>query len=211
MQSASAVPILGSMKTPRTLILSGALVASALGIGAAPALAAPSPVLTPDQIATFETQQAAHRACLEGQGVTLPERPTDPTAPRPALTDEQQAAMRAAREACADSRPDRPELTAEQQATLAAQVAEHRVCMQEHLAASGITRPEPGTRPADGTARPQRPQLTDTQKAAFDAARTACSDLEPNLGVDLPHGGRGGPGGPGGHRPGGPGRGAGPA
>ena len=74
MQSASAVPILGSMKTPRTLILSGALVASALGIGAAPALAAPSPVLTPDQIATFETQQAAHRACLEGQGVTLPTR-----------------------------------------------------------------------------------------------------------------------------------------
>jgi hypothetical protein len=80
---------------------------------------------------------------------------------------------------------------------------EHRACMETQLSAAGITRPE---RPADGT-RPVRPELTEAQKAAFAAARDACADSAPNLGVEGlgRHHGPGGPGrGHGGPRPGAP-------
>lgn len=199
-------------KTPRTLAVAGAALVAGLGVGASamPAFAAQDPVLTEEQASRLQSQVDAYEACLEQQGVTLPEKPADGS--RPELTDEQRSAMRAAREACESSRPTRPELSEEQQAELQAQVQEHRECMEAQLSAAGITKPEKpaeGTQPTEGQ-RPPRPQLTDEQKAAFAAARTACEDVEPNLGVEGigPMGGRGhgGPGGPGGHGgPGGPG------
>jgi hypothetical protein len=197
-------------KTSRSLAVAGVALVAGLGVTAlaVPALAAQDPVLTPDQQSTLQTQFDAHKACLEQQGVTLPTKPADGT--KPELTDEQKAAMKAAHDACESSEPTRPTLTDEQQATLKAQSNEYRSCMDEQLSAAGITKPE---KPADGTQaappadgqtgqRPARPQLTDEQKAAFDAARTACADLQPNLGVDG-LGPMGGPGGPGGHGPGG--------
>lgn len=201
-------------KTPRTLAVAGIALVAGLGVAAtaAPAFAAQDPVLTEEQQATLQAQVDAYRACLEGQGVTLPEKPADGS--RPEITDEQREAMRAAREACRDQRPERPELSEEQRAELRAQAEEHRACMEEQLSAAGITKPE---RPAEGTPgeRPARPELTDEQKAAFQAAHDACEDTEPNLGVEGlgpmgrgpgGHGGPGGPGGPGGRMgPGGPG------
>lgn len=202
-------------KTPRTMLVAGAALVAGLGVGAAvvPAMAAQDPVLTPEQQTTLQSQVDGFKSCLQQQGVTLPEKPADGS--RPQLTDEQKTAMRAAGEACAAQRPGRPELSTEQQATLQAQVQEYRTCMETELSAAGITRPE---KPAEGTqaapsqdgTRPERPQLTDEQKAAFEAARTACEDVRPNLGVEGigPMGGRGpgGPGGMGGNggRPGGP-------
>lgn len=187
-------------KTPRSLAVAGVALVAGLGVAAlaVPALAAQDPVLAPDQQSTLQAQVDAYQACLTEQGVTLPEKPADGT--RPELTDEQRTAMEAAREACESQRPSRPELTDEQQAELKAQHDEHRACMSEQLSAAGITKPE---KPAEGTQpsqdpngqRPARPQLTDEQKAAFEAARTACADLQPNLGVD----GLGPMGGPGGH------------
>jgi len=192
-------------KTPRILAVAGAALVVGLGLGvtALPALAAQDPILTEEQRETFQTQIDAYKACLQGQGVTLPERPADGTPPE--LTEEQRAAMRAAREACADQRPQRPQLSDEQRAELRAQVEEHRACMEEQLSAAGITRPErpdPGTQPSGE--RPPRPQLTDEQRAAIQSARAACEDLEPNLGVDVP-GPFGHGHGPRGHRPFGPG------
>ena len=188
-------------KTPRTMLVAGAALVVGLGVGAAvvPAMAAPDPVLTPEQQTTLQSQVDAFKTCLRQQGVTLPEKPADGA--KPQLTDEQKTAMRAAGEACADQRPSRPELSTEQQAALQSQMQAYRTCMDTQLSAAGITRPE---KPAEGTprtdgARPERPQLTDAQKAAVDAARTACEDVRPNLGVEGigPMGGHG-PGGPGG-------------
>jgi len=202
-------------KIPRTLAVAGVSLAAGLGVmaTAAPAFAAQDPILTEEQQTTLQAQIDAFKACLEGQGVTLPEKPQDGA--RPEITDEQREAMKAAREACADQRPDRPELSEAQQAELRSQMEEHRACMQEQLSAAGITKPE---KPAGGQSgqpgeRPQRPQLTDEQKAAFQAAHDACEDTEPNLGVEgMGPMGRRGPGGPGGHGgPGGPGGGGGPS
>jgi hypothetical protein len=194
-------------KTPRSLAVAGVALAAGLGVGAValPAFAAQDPVLTEDQQSTLQAQIDAYQSCLESQGVTLPEKPADGT--RPEITDEQRDAMRAAREACQDQRPERPQLTDEQRAELQSQREEHRACMEEQLSAAGITKPE---KPAEGSQapgeRPQRPELTDDQKAAVQSARDTCADLEPNLGVDgIGPMGHGGPGGPG-HRmgPGGP-------
>jgi hypothetical protein len=187
-------------KTPRTLIVAGAALVVGLGVGAAvvPALAAQDPVLTPDQQSTLQQQSDAFKACLEQQGVTLPGKPADGS--RPALTDEQKQALRAASEACASLRPTRPELSDEQQAQLRAQMEQYRACLE----AQGLTRPERPAPSTDGTP-PQRPQISDEQKAQIEAARTACADVAPNLGL----GGIGwfgrGPGGPGGFGHGGPG------
>ena len=194
-------------KSPRTLAIAGLSLVAGLGVmaTAAPAFAAQDPILTEEQQRTLQAQVDAYEACLEGQGVTLPEKPADATLPE--ITDEQREAMHAAREACAEQRPDRPELSEEQQATLQAQREEHRACMEEQLSAAGITKPE---KPAEGSTgqsgqtgeRPQRPQLTDEQKAAVQAAHDACEDSEPNLGVEgigpMGRGGPGGHGGPGG-------------
>jgi len=184
---------------PRSLAVLG--IALGLGAVAVPAFAAQSPVLDEQQRSTLQAQVDAYRSCLQSQGVTLPEKPADGS--KPELTEEQRSAMRAAHEACASQRPQRPELTEEQRTTLRAQIEEHRACMETQLSAAGITRPE---RPADGT-RPVRPELTEAQKAAFAAARDACADSAPNLGVKglgRPHG-PGGPGrGHGGPRPGAP-------
>jgi hypothetical protein len=181
-------------KTPRTLIVSGAALVVGLGVGAAvvPALAAQDPVLTPEQQSTLQQQSDAYKACLEQQGVTLPAKPADGS--RPELSDEQKAALRAAHEACEGQRPSRPELSDEQRAQLQAQMEQYRACLE----AQGLTRPERPAPSADGTP-PQRPQITDEQKAQMEAARTACADVAPNLGVAGigPFGGRG-PGGPGG-------------
>jgi hypothetical protein len=77
---------------------------------------------------------------------------------------------------------------------------QYRACLE----AQGLTRPERPAPSADGTP-PARPQISDEQKAQIDAARTACADVQPNLGVTGigPFGG--GPGGPGGFGHGGPG------
>jgi hypothetical protein len=189
-------------KTPRTVLISGAALVVGLGVGAAivPAMAAQEPVLTEEQQAQLSQQSDAYKACLEEQGVTLPEKPADGT--RPEITDEQKAAMRAAHDACSNLRPTRPVLSEEQQATLKAQVEEYRAC----LTAQGVTppeRPAAGTVPQDGT-RPFRPAISDEQRAAMAAARDACADVAPNLGGRI--------GGPGfGHGPGGAGRGPGSA
>ena len=198
-------------KTPRTLLVSGAALVVGLGVGAAvvPALAAQDPVLTPEQQSTLQQQSDAFRACLEQQGVTLPAKPADGTRPEP--SDEQKAALRAAHEACATLRPTQPELSDEQKAQLQSQMEQYRACLE----AQGVTKPERPAPSADGT-RPAEPrmgerqigdrQISDEQKAQMDAARTACADVAPNLGVT----GAGplgrGPGGPGfGHGgPGGP-------
>jgi hypothetical protein len=192
-------------KTPRTLLVSGAALVVGLGVGAAvvPALAAQDPVLTPEQQSTLQQQSDAFKACLEQQGVTLPTKPADGT--RPELSDEQKAALRAAHEACASLRPARPELSDEQRAQLQAQMEQYRACLE----AQGVTRPERPAPSADGT-RPERPQIgerqiSDEQKAQIEAARTACADVQPNLGVaGVGPFGRG-PGGPGGFGHGGPG------
>jgi len=209
-------------KTPRTLMVAGVALVAGLGVGAAvvPALAAQDPVLSPDQQSTLQSQADAYKACLQQQGVALPAKPADGT--KPQLTDEQKAALKAAHDACESSEPARPTLTDEQKAKLQTQMEQYRSCMRTQLSASGVTLPQ---KPADGTQaappadgqrpqRPQRPQLTDEQKAAFDAARTACADVQPNLGVTgigpmgglggHGFGGPGGPGGPGGHGFGGP-------
>jgi hypothetical protein len=196
-------------KTPRTLFVSGAALVVGLGVGAAvvPALAAQDPVLTPEQQSTLQQQSDAYEACLEQQGVALPAKPADGS--RPALSDEQKAALRAAHDACASQRPSRPELSDEQKAQLQAQMQEYRACLE----AQGVTRPERPAPSADGT-RPERPQIaerqiTDEQRAQMEAARTACAEVAPNLGVGGagPFGGTGG-GGPGhgfgGRGPGGP-------
>lgn len=196
-------------KTPRTLAVAGMALVASLGVAAtaAPAFAAQDPVLTEEQQATLQAQVDAYEACLEDQGVTLPEKTEDGT--RPEITDEQRDAMKAAREACQDERPDRPELSEAQRAELQAQMQEHRECMESELSAAGITKPErpaEGTRPTDGQ-RPVRPELTDEQKAAFQAAHDACEDTQPNLGVEgigpMGRRGPGGHGGPGGRGPGG--------
>ena len=105
-------------KTPRSLAVAGVALAAGLGVGAValPAFAAQDPVLTEDQQSTLQAQIDAYQSCLESQGVTLPEKPADGT--RPEITDEQRDAMRAAREACQDQRPERPQLTDEQRAEL---------------------------------------------------------------------------------------------
>jgi len=182
-------------KTPRTLLVSGAALVVGLGVGVAviPALAAQDPVLTPDQQSQLSTQSQAYKACLEAQGLTLPTKPADGT--RPQLTDDQKAALKAAHDACAAQRPNRPELSTDQQAKLQAQIEQYRTC----LAGQGVTMPGRPTAGADGT-RPERPQITDEQRAAMEAARQACADVAPNLG-----GGMGGPGGMGGRGFGGPG------
>ena len=98
------------------------------------------------------------------------------------------------RAACASLRPSRPELSDAQKAQLQAQVQQYRACLE----AQGLTRPERPAPSADGTP-PQRPQITDEQRAQIEAARTACADVAPNLGLDgVGPFGRGGPGGPGG-------------
>jgi hypothetical protein len=187
-------------KTPRTLFVAGAALVVGLGVGAAvvPALAAQDPVLTPDQQSTLQQQSDAFKACLEQHGVTLPTRPADGS--RPALSDEQKQALQAAHDACAGLRPTRPELSDEQKAQLQAQMEQYRACLE----AQGLTRPERPAPSADGTP-PVRPQISDAQRAQIEAARTACADLEPNLGVSgVGPFGRG-PGGPGGFGHGGPG------
>jgi hypothetical protein len=187
-------------KTPRTLLVSGAALVVGLGVGAAvvPALAAQDPVLTPEQQSTLQQQADAFKACLEQQGVTLPAKPADGT--RPELNDDQKAALRAAFEACQGQRPTRPELSDEQKAKLQSQFEQYRACLE----AQGLTKPERPAPSADGTP-PQRPQISDEQKAQIEAARTACADLQPNLGAGVgPFGGPGRPGGFG-HGFGGPG------
>jgi len=190
-------------KTPRTLFVSGAALVVGLGVGAAvvPAIAAQDPVLTPDQQSTLQQQSDAFKACLEQQGVTLPAKPADGT--RPELTDEQKQALRAAHDACASLRPTRPELSDAQKAQLQAQMEQYRACLE----AQGVTWPERPAPSADGT-RPERPQpgqwqISDEQRAQIEAARTACADLQPNLGVSG-IGPFGGPGRPGGFGHGGP-------
>jgi hypothetical protein len=173
---------------PRSIAVMGVVLG--LGAVAVPAFAADTPTPDPQARAARSAQFEAFRACLQDQGVTLPERPADGT--RPELTDEQRSAMRPAGEACASlrperpaGRPDRPRLSEEQRTALRAQMEEHRACMETQLSAAGITRPE---RPADGS-RPARPELTEEQRAAFAAARSACADSRP----DLPGFGRRGP------------------
>ena len=183
-------------KTPRTLLLSGAALVVGLGVGAAvvPALAAQDPVLTPEQQSTLQQQADAFKACLEQQGVTLPAKPTDGS--RPELSDEQKAALRAGFEACQSQRPDRPALSDEQKAKLQSQFEQYRACLE----AQGLTMPGRPAPSPDGTP-PQPPQnqgrqITDEQWAQIQAARTACADLAPNLGLGAgPFGGLGRPGG----------------
>jgi Spy/CpxP family protein refolding chaperone len=188
-------------KTPRTLLVSGAALVVGLGVGAAvvPARAAQDPVLTPEQQSTLQQQADAFKACLEQQGVTLPAKPADGS--RPEFSDEQKAALHSAFEACESQRPSRPALSDEQRAKLQAQMEQYRACLE----AQGLTKPERPAPSADGTP-PQRPQITDEQRAQIEAARAACADVAPNLGVGGvgPFGGPGGPGGFG-HGFGGPG------
>ncbi|MFM8304401.1 MAG: hypothetical protein ACKOA9_08915, partial [Actinomycetota bacterium] len=80
---------------PRTRRAARVALVAGLGViataaTAVPAFAAQDPVLTPEQQRTLSAQVAAHRACLEQQGVTLPSEPREGT--RPELTDEQRAA-----------------------------------------------------------------------------------------------------------------------
>ena len=182
-------------KTPRALVVAGAALVVGLGVGVAvvPALAAQDPVLSPEQQSTLQQQRDAFQACLEQQGVTLPVKPTD--GPRPALSDEQKAALRAALDACASERPTKPALSDEQKAELRSQLEQYRACLE----AQGLTKPERPAPSADGTP-PPRPQITDEMKAKIEAARTACADVAPNLGVG--GGPFGGLGRPGGFRPG---------
>ena len=86
------------------------------------------------------------KTCLEGQGVTKPEKGTKPT-------DEQREAFKAAAESCGielparGNRPHRPKLTDEQKTCLEGQ---------------GVTKPEKGTKP------------TAEQREAFKAAAESC-------------------------------------
>src|SRR5262249_27277424 len=157
-----------------------------------------APVRSAEQEPTLQQQRDAFKACLEQQGVSLPAKPTDGS--RPAPSDEEKAAMRAALEACASQRPTRPALSDEQKAQLQSQFQQYRACLE----AQGLTMPERPAPSTDGTP-PPRPQITDEMKAKIEAARAACADVAPNLGVG--DGALGGPGRPGdfGPRFGGPG------
>ena len=120
---------------------------------------------------------ATQEACLTAKGFTNPARPVDGTTvtPRTPPTAEQRAAFQAAATACGITLPSggpagqggpggRPQLTNDQQSC---------------LATNGIT---PPAKPV-GTAgtRPARVEPTAEQRAAFDAAATAC-------GITLPIG-----------------------
>jgi hypothetical protein len=104
------------------------------------------------------------RACIEGQGVDLPDPPAEGEEPaeRTRPTEEQRAAFKAAAEACGIELPARrhhrgPRLTEEQ-----------RACLQEQ----GVEKP---AKDENG----ERVRPTDEQRAAFEAAAEAC-------GIDLP-------------------------
>ena len=101
------------------------------------------------------------RACIEGQGVDLPDPPAEGEEPaehvRP--TEEQRAAFKAAAEACGIELPRHrgPKLTDEQKA-----------CLEQQ----GVQKPA-----KDESGERVRP--TEEQRAAFEAAAEAC-------GIDLP-------------------------
>ncbi len=133
------------------------------------------------------------RACLEEQGVTVPEierdedgRPTE----RPDFSDEEKEAFRAAAEACGIERSFGHHGPGRLFGSLS---DEDRACLEEN----GADLPEIET-DEDGNPVPpeERPELSDEEKEArrdaFQAAAEAC-------GIDLPEG-CGGPGGPGGFR-----------
>jgi len=103
------------------------------------------------------------RACIEGQGVDLPDPPAEGEEPaeRTRPTEEQREAFKAAAEACGIELPARrhhgPKLTDEQ-----------RACLQEQ----GVEKP---AKDENG----ERVRPTEEQRAAFEAAAEAC-------GIDLP-------------------------
>lgn len=117
------------------------------------------PVLALNSLATADTgtdprpgPTDAQRACLSGQGVTLP-TPGSPSE-RPALTQQERKDLGRSAKACGLRGPHR---------TLRQLTDEQRQC----LADLGVT---PPTRPTDGT----RPQVTAEQRDALWGAAVAC-------------------------------------
>ena len=114
----------------------------------------PDPVPEPDRRAAIE----AFVACAEDAGIDLPDirrhrRDREP------LSDDERAAVDAAREACGDLLPH----------------AEERAAFRRCLTEAGVLGP-------DGQ-RPDRDELTDAERAAFrEAARTCATEQ----GIDLP-------------------------
>lgn len=139
-------------RVPTWLIAVGsAVLGVALGAGVLSAGAQgqdPGPAAEPDRRAAIE----AFVACAEDAGIDLPDirqhrRDREP------LSDEERAAVTAAREACGDLLPH----------------AEERMAFRQCLADAGVLDPDGG--------RPDRDEMTDEERSAFrDAARTCAEE-----------------------------------
>lgn len=129
------------------------------------------------------------RACLEEQGVTLPEVERDengrPTG-RPDLSDEEKEALRDAAEACGIERPFPHRGPGRLLGSLS---DEQRACLEEN----GVELPEVRT-DEDGNPVPpvERPELSQEER---EARREAFREAAETCGIELPEGCPGGPGG----------------